>query len=157
MNSINWQNEHHGNPFYTFFNSGYADADKEGPAVYTSRALLRGFDIQRQEYMNECEKVYPASSSNRESALQFKVENNLFSKGFTVSPNPAQSKITITHDGNFQSIKITEISGKVVYESNLNTTTNIQEFNVSDISNGVYIVNLIAENKTERIKLVINK
>jgi hypothetical protein len=143
--------------FCTFLNSAHSDADKKGPAVYTARALLRGLDQNRAEYINECEKVYPASSSNRESALQFKFENNLFSRGFTVSPNPAQSKITVTHDGNFQSIKITEISGKVVYESNLYASTNIQEFNVSGISNGVYIINLIANNKTERIKLVINK
>lgn len=157
MYGIFSSNHFQSKPFCTLLKSAYSDADKKGPAVYTARALLRGTDSQREEYMNECEKVYPASSSNRESALQFKVENDLFSKGFTLTPNPAQSKITVTHDGNFQSIKITEISGKVVHESNLNTTANIQEFNVSDISNGVYIVNLIADNKTERIKLVINK
>jgi hypothetical protein len=129
----------------------------DGPAVYSARALLRGLDNQRQEYMNECEKVYPASSSNRESAPQIEYDNNLFSKGFAVSPNPAQSNVAVTHYGNFQSLKITEISGKMILESKLNTSINIENINVSYLANGVYILILIADNKTERIKLVINK
>ena len=78
-------------------------------------------------------------------------------QSFVITPNPAKSNIVITHDGNFQSITITEISGKIVLESNLSKAINNQVFNISDLANGVYIVNLIAENKTERIKLVINK
>ena len=39
----------------------------DGPAVYTARALLRGTDSFRKEYMNECEKVYPENHSNRQS------------------------------------------------------------------------------------------
>ena len=157
MSSINRQNYYHRNQFYKFFNSGYSDADKKGPAVYTTRALLRGIDYQRQEYMHECEKVYPTSSSNRESksqALNSKAYNEF---DFSINPNPAKSVITLTQKGDFKLIQFSEMSGKIVFESVLNTNENSQTFELSHLSNGIYMITLVSDFKTVRTKLIINK
>jgi hypothetical protein len=130
---------------------------EEGPAVYSARALLRGIDSLRQEYMHECEKVYPTSSSNRESESQ--VLNNIANDkiDFSINPNPAKSVITLTQKGDFKLIQISEMSGKIVFESVLNTNENAQTFDLSILSNGIYMINLISDFKTVRTKLIINK
>ena len=158
MNSINWQNEHHGNQFCTFFNSAYADADKKGPAVYTARALLRGLDALRQEYMNECEKVYPNSMSNRQSeqpiSSEYLKSNN---EVISVKPNPAKNNIIINHNGIYTNLGIEEISGKLVFTQVLNQTVNMEQIDVSNLSNGLYLVKLSNEYNSTILKLVINK
>ena len=83
--------------FCKFLNSGYSDADKIRPAVYTARALLRGFDNLRQEYMNECEKVYPANNSNRQSNDKSDVLVDVRLSDYSVLPNPASNSIIINH------------------------------------------------------------
>jgi hypothetical protein len=157
MNSINCQNEYQEHPFCTFFNSVNSDADKNSPAVYTARALLRGIDNQRQEYMNECEKVYPNSLSNRETENQ--TSNNIanIETSFSITPNPANSFVTLVHKGDFNLIQISEMNGKVVFESLLNTNENSERFDLSMLSNGIYTVSLISDPKIVRVKLIINK
>lgn len=157
MYSINWQNENQEHPFCKFYNSGYSDADKKGPAVYTSRALLRGIDNQRQEYMHDCEKVFPISISNRETENQKSNSIANIETSYSITPNPANSFVTIVHKGDFNLIQISEMNGRVVFESALNTNENSETFDFSMLSNGIYIVSLIAESKTERLKLIINK
>jgi hypothetical protein len=158
LNNINWQNEYHGNPFYTFFNSGYSDADKKGPADYTARALLRGIDNQRQEYMHECEKVYPSSVSNREAEQQT-ISNNLKSNDgvISINPNPAKNNFTLNYNGVYSSLNIEEISGKVVFSQALNLAVNSQLIDVSTLNNGLYLVKLKNENSIVILKLIVNK
>jgi hypothetical protein len=143
---------------YTFLNSAYTDADKIGPAVYTARALLRGIDAQRQEYMHECEKVYPSSVSNREAEQQT-ISNNLKSNDdvISINPNPAKNNFTVTYNGVYSSLNIEEISGKVVLSQVLNQAVNTQQIDVSTLNNGLYLVKLKNENSNITLKLIINK
>jgi hypothetical protein len=158
MNSINCQNEYQEHPFCTFYNSGHSDADKIGPAVYTARALLRGIDAQRQEYMHECEKVYPSSVSNREGEQQT-ISNNLKSNDgvISINPNPAKNNFTLNYNGVYSSLNIEEISGKVVFSQALNQAVNSQLIDVSTLNNGLYLVKLKNENSSFILKLIINK
>lgn len=157
MNSINRKNEYQEHPFCTFFNSVNSDADKKGPAVYTARALLRGIDSQRQEYMHECEKVYPTSSSNRESESQ--ALNNIANDeiDFSVVPNPAKNIISKTHNGIYSKLIIEETNGKIVLTEELNHSVNANQIDVSRLSNGLYLVRLYKENNFKVLKLVISK
>ena len=158
MNSINWQNEYQEHPFCKFYNFGYSDADKNGPAVYTARALLRGLDALRQEYMHECEKVYPGSMSNRQSeqliSSEYLKSNN---EVISVTPNPAKNNIIVNHNGIYTNLSIEEISGKVVFTQVLNQTVNMEQIDVSNLSNGLYLVKLSNEYNSTILKLVINK
>jgi hypothetical protein len=158
MNSINCQNEYQEHPFCTFYNSGHSDADKIGPAVYTARALLRGIDAQRQEYMHECEKVYPSSLSNRESLNQLEPgKGNQMQSDLSMIPNPATNFIALTHMGLYSNLVIEETNGKVVLAQLLNQTASIEQIDVSSLSNGMYLVKLYNANNTSVIKLIINK
>jgi hypothetical protein len=158
MNSINRKNEYQEHPFCTFFNSVNSDADKKGPAVYTARALLRGIDAQRQEYMHECEKVYPSSLSNRESLNQLEPgKGNQMQSDLSMIPNPATNFIALTHMGLYSNLVIEETNGKVVLAQLLNQTASIEQIDVSSLSNGMYLVKLYNANNTSVIKLIINK
>jgi len=131
---------------------------EEGPAVYTARAILRGIDSQRQEYMHECEKVYPNSMSNRQSeqpiSSEYLKSNN---EVISVKPNPAKNNIIINHNGIYTNLGIEEISGKVVFTQVLNQTVNMEQIDVSNLSNGLYLVKLSNEYNSTILKLVINK
>jgi hypothetical protein len=131
---------------------------EEGPAVYTARALLRGIDNQRQEYMHECEKVYPSSVSNREAEQQT-ISNNSKSNDdlISINPNPAKNNFTLTYNGVYSSLNIEEISGKVVLSQALNQAANSQQIDVSTLNNGLYLVKLKNENSNVILKLIINK
>jgi hypothetical protein len=158
MNSINWQNEYQEHPFCKFYNSAYADADKKGPAVYTARALLRGLDNQRQEYMHDCEKVYPSSIGSRESKPEFENQDLVYDNSdFSVTPNPAKNMININHNGKFSDFSIEEISGRIVLSQQLNQNLNSEQFDISFIVNGLYLAKFKNENKIKVVKLIINK
>jgi hypothetical protein len=142
----------------TFFNSGYSDADKKGPAVYTARALLRGLDNQRQEYMHDCEKVYPSSIGSRESKPEFENQDLVYDNSdFSVTPNPAKNMININHNGKFSDFSIEEISGRIVLSQQLNQNLNSEQFDISFIVNGLYLAKFKNENKIKVVKLIINK
>jgi hypothetical protein len=131
---------------------------EEGPAVYTTRAFLRGIDAQGQEYMNECEKVYPNSLISRESKPE--IENNdlvSLNRDFSVTPNPAKNMININHYGKFSDFSIEEISGKIVLSQQLNQNINTEQLNISFLANGLYLVKLKIDNEIKIVKLIINK
>jgi hypothetical protein len=128
----------------------------EGPAVYTGRALLRGLDKNRGEYMNECEKVYPSSSANRQSQNS-SIETNIYQSNFSVFPNPASTSIVLNHNGSFTKISIEEISGKIVFAANLKTDLSSEIFDVSNLANGIYLIKMQGDSKSKQLKLVINK
>lgn len=128
----------------------------EGPAIYTARALLRGLDQNRMEYMNECEKVYPESNSNRQSNLISNAVDNKLSD-FTVLPNPASNSIILNHNGNYNYIQIEEINGKIVFNATLNSNIRSEILDVSNLASGIYILSMKSINATSKIKLIINK
>jgi len=73
-----------------------------------------------------------------------------------VYPNPTRTTATITsNNGTIESLKITDITGKVIRTMNVNS--NIISINVSDLSTGIYLLEL-KNSKQERVvkKLIIN-
>ena len=128
----------------------------DGPAIYTARALLRGIDIYRPEYINDCEKVYPASNSNRESNIE-KSNISIFENGFSISPNPANSSISIVHNGDYSKMTIEEMSGKIVFETAIDRNLTTEIFDVLSLANGLYILKLKNNSISKQTKLIINK
>lgn len=131
---------------------------EEGSAVYTARVLLRGIDSQRQEYMHECEKVYPSSMNSRQSEQQISKEYvKLSNELISITPNPAKNNIMVTHNRMYANVTIEEISGKEVFIQALNQNINTEQIDVSNLSNGLYLVKLSNEYSSTILKLVINK
>lgn len=88
-------------------------------------------------------------------------ENNFFS--VSMYPNPANDKVNISYVLDRTSdvtVTITDLSGKAVSTTSVsavNAGANAVAVNTSDLSNGVYVVSLTANNQTSTHKLVIKK
>ena len=63
---------------------------------------------------------------------------------FNVYPNPATTQLTLEVEGIIQSIKIIDLSGKVVYESAANHNTEMIDINA--LSSGLYSIEVISNN-----------
>lgn len=71
----------------------------------------------------------------------------------TVSPNPAASFFTLTTDT--QKIKIYDISGKLVKEFS-GSFSSTHQFNIKELSKGIYILNIETKNNKSTTKLIKN-
>jgi len=67
------------------------------------------------------------------------------SENFSFYPNPAMNEITISGIKNIQSVKITDITGKLVKEVNAEELIH-NKINIEELNQGVYLVNIIDEN-----------
>ena len=69
---------------------------------------------------------------------------------YSIFPNPASSKITITSSNSLigKTIKLTTITGNVV-KSIISTKDDQLEFDISDLSKGVYLIHI--ENKASKV------
>ena len=77
---------------------------------------------------------------------------------FSLYPNPASDIVTINIENNNNenvSLNIFNVVGSLVKSAILNQNQN--EINVSDLSNGVYVVEFQSQGKSERQKLIIQK
>jgi hypothetical protein len=74
-----------------------------------------------------------------------------------VFPNPAKSTISIVHNGEYSTISIEEMSGKVVYETSIDRSLTTEVFDVSKLADGLYILKLKNNSKSIQTKLIINK
>jgi hypothetical protein len=74
----------------------------------------------------------------------------------SISPNPASGLVTVTAgDNTMERISITDIQGKVVFLSgNLNTTS--QKLDVSNMTAGMYIIQIKLEDGIASSKLMVN-
>jgi len=73
-------------------------------------------------------------------------------------PNPTSGEFTVTFEStiNNGSIKIVDLQGRVVLSSDINNS-NSQQMNVSELGNGIYMVIINADNKTETKKITVLK
>lgn len=72
----------------------------------------------------------------------------------SVYPNPATDIININSSLNsFNSVSVVDLNGRVVKSMNFNTVTEAQ-INISDLANGVYIMNITSENGAFSKKII---
>jgi len=103
----------------------------------------------------------PAVQMNFDPSLSVNENENVF--GMAVFPNPANSDANVSFSLNNAAdvnITITDLSGKVVYTDNLaNVSAGTTEvsLNTAALSNGVYMINVAADNAVSTEKLIIRK
>lgn len=78
------------------------------------------------------------------------LEEQFLRKTPLVSPNPAQSFITVNSNENEYIITLHDVSGKTVLQSK-----NVSQIDVSNLSNGVYQVRITSKNRNYSSKLII--
>jgi hypothetical protein len=67
-----------------------------------------------------------------------------------IYPNPTSNQLTIDTELNINEMSVVDITGKVIMTTKENTTT----INVADLSDGIYFIQLITENRTITKKFV---
>lgn len=99
------------------------------------------------------DKIFVLKLGNSTLSGIMDLSNNAFQ--FDVYPNPAQENVTISNIPSSSTVKITDITGKVVYNAVIkNEQTTI---NTTDFVNGIYILQVSNNGSIATKKLVVNK
>jgi len=82
--------------------------------------------------------------------------NDVLASKFALYPNPADSQVTVSFKDNIavNEIKITDLNGRVVKTSNYTGALNSVQLNISDLSAGVYMMNINSDQGTAVKKIV---
>jgi hypothetical protein len=90
------------------------------------------------------------------TAATLSVKDILASK-LSVTPNPAKDIISITNNENvlINSVKITDLNGRIVKQAVYGNVSNLQ-INVSDLSSGMYMMNISSDQGVAVKKIIKN-
>jgi hypothetical protein len=119
----------------------YQPNDPNGPWFYTTATTVVRMNFDPSLSVNENENVF----------------------GMGVHPNPANAEANVTFSLNNTAdvnVTVTDLSGKVVYTNalgNVAAGTTEVSLNTTALSNGVYMINVAADNAVSTEKLVIRK
>jgi len=85
------------------------------------------------------------------------IEAESIQNSYLIFPNPASKYFEIGEVIDAKTLRIYDISGKIVKTFNINkNSNNNNSFDISEIENGVYIIELDSESKFKNQKLIIN-
>jgi hypothetical protein len=133
----------------------------DGFAVFEARALLSFYDSVGTQYTNTCE-LAQAPQANRSAYNDLSTlitnQNSNNSQEFAntntvgIAPNPNQGSFVISSNQNaLLFVKITDLSGKIVFEQHIKQNTKQLQLTNLQLSKGVYLVHTIDETQTEKI------
>ena len=93
---------------------------------------------------------------NGVSTQPLAVNGNVSASDFSVYPNPATNVVTVSNDkSSISNITITDLNGRVVKQNATNNVSKV-ELNISDLSSGVYLMNVTSDKGTATKKIVKN-
>ena len=72
-----------------------------------------------------------------------------------IYPNPSKDYISITSDKSIEQIMIRDISGRIVYQKHLNTTST--QININAFEDNVYFLDCLINNRWEKSKIIVAK
>lgn len=98
------------------------------------------------------------------NSANFSIESSLDTddltneKSLSIYPNPSNGILNIQFEKSFKNgdIRVTDMTGRTVYSNKL-TYASTQQINLSNLSNGVYIISLELDNENISKKIVIKK
>ncbi len=149
------------------FNDGFLDAGAISVAYSENAdvlALLTG--LEGTDVVLRITALIPEIQTGPSKAmidnLSFLVEetlgvtNNNLNSQLNVFPNPSSGKFNLNYSGTEQitSVKIYDITGKLIYSENLLDIKNTMEFNIS-LSSGMFLLEVKTETQQTTKKLVI--
>lgn len=138
----------------------FAILDEYGTERYPFASIMFNPTANRW-YTGYTNRTLNAIAIRPNIALGVNVDEVKSDVNFTLNPNPARDYVTMGINsekvGNFH-VVITNISGQVVKEMTYNSTNSISEnVNVSDLSAGVYFVQVRSNDHSATKKLVIGR
>jgi hypothetical protein len=129
---------------------------------YTSLARLNSFNTSGEHDYESLDAApgsgvnyYRLKMADRNGLFRYSgvVKINLTKQGqFTVTPNPAFGFIVVESDQNFESIRIADMTGKLV-QTFLPSASN--RYDISRLPKGLYILQLVTEEGTEQKKIMV--
>ena len=90
--------------------------------------------------------------SNTNDSLSGKAE---IKNSSVIYPNPTKDYISITSDNTIEQILIRDLSGRIVYQKHLNTTST--QININAFEDNVYFLNCLINNRWEKSKIIVAK
>ena len=85
------------------------------------------------------------------------LESRSVANDYAIFPNPSNGQFTLllNNTSQFERIEMKDVTGKLVYDYNLNTSTNRLEIDLNHLEKGVYILNVIGEHSIQSEKIII--
>jgi Secretion system C-terminal sorting domain len=134
------------------------------PNTLISATALTTLDLSA--YSGQTIRLAWINTSNDKNLLSvddIKVEKSVLSTNsfldskFSISPNPTNDFVNISNSENIKvpSIKITDLNGRVVKQSNFDSVSDIK-MNVSDLSSGIYMMNINSNEGSVTKKIIKN-
>lgn len=131
--------------------------DKAGAMLATYGSNVSNYEYRDVNavnvYRNNGKLFYRLKMIDRDRTSSYsKVVRVDFDKKYTVDiyPNPAENKLTIDGVQGYRSIRITDISGKSVFEKSISQNT--ETIDVSKLQNGIYILRLTGPEDVQSLK-----
>ena len=113
-----------------------------GHAVLQARALLNMVSYASQEYNDSCGMPTNARMGHSNETQATGVDEAFFAKLF---PNPNNGNFTLSYDLKQTAeatVTITDITGKLVYETHITNMNFILPINTADLGSGLYFIKL---------------
>ncbi|MDR0830094.1 MAG: T9SS type A sorting domain-containing protein [Prevotellaceae bacterium] len=106
--------------------------------------------------INDCDSVLIINTMN--VTILAGLELIDYQTNISIYPNPANSTINIELENIFTEsiITVTNLQGKIIKQLKLSTLQKPIQIDVSDISDGFYMINIIADKTVKTAKLIIN-
>ena len=122
-----------------------------GDAVYSARVLLQAYDSIGTEYSEPCEEDRSMISAS---------EVNVREQGFVLYPNPNKGIMTLAYqlnDSDNGELSIYDLAGRKLKTYPLNTRNTTLTIEENDLSNGIYLYQVIINDKkvkTDRVVII---
>lgn len=161
-------------PVNTWIRIGFSYNKTDGKVVWKGPGIngyiqgaAPGLDVKELDILGVAGTSNAVSSTGifdnflvRASATDTLLQNDTFDIAttyFSVSPNPANDIVNITNSDNVfvNAISITDLNGRVVKQNSFSNTSNVQ-VNISDLSSGVYMMNITSDKGSVTKKIIKN-
>jgi len=129
---------------YTWNTSATTTVVAVSPSV-TSNYTVTGTDA------NGCSNTYtitqPVSACTGINEL-------VYGSSLSLYPNPSSSEVIVSLNQVISELEVSDMSGRVIYKEAINKSS--ASLNISNYSNGIYLVKVKSNNQTEIVKLIYN-
>ncbi|TVQ89812.1 MAG: T9SS C-terminal target domain-containing protein [Bacteroidetes bacterium] len=138
---------------------------EEGDQVNLTATAADGFvflawkDEDDNELSNEAQFVFTMPDRDVTLTASFDVESSvidIISDHLRLFPNPASEKVNIQAETIINSIRVTDITGKVIYFSN-SIYSDEYQLTVSGFEPGIYLVSIQHDNGINKMKLMVSR
>ena len=161
-------------PINTWIRIGFSYNKTDGKVIWKGPGIngyiqgaAPGLDLKELDILGVAGTANAVSSTGifdnflvRAAATDTLLQNDTFdvaATNFSVFPNPANDFVTISNSENISvnSISITDLNGRVVKQNTYSNGTNVQ-VNISDLSSGVYMMNITSDKGSVTKKIIKN-